>query len=49
MSEPLRSVRGITALAVSPNKKYLAAAENMADGYMPQVGVAGRGWGGVGL
>ncbi|KAG2490754.1 hypothetical protein HYH03_010908 [Edaphochlamys debaryana] len=39
ISEPLRSVRGISAVAVSPNKKYLAAAENMADGYMPQVTV----------
>lgn len=38
VSEQLRSVRGISAIALSPNKKFLAAAESMADGYMPQVG-----------
>ncbi|EFJ44044.1 hypothetical protein VOLCADRAFT_118871 [Volvox carteri f. nagariensis] len=37
ISEPLRAVRGITALALSPNKKILAAAESMAEGYTPQV------------
>lgn len=42
VSEPLRSVRGITAIAVSPDKLYLAAGESMADGYMPQVRVCVR-------
>ncbi|GIL83369.1 hypothetical protein Vretimale_11257, partial [Volvox reticuliferus] len=37
ISEPLRAVRGITALTLAPNKKFLAAAETMADGYVPQV------------
>lgn len=43
VSEQLRSVRGISAIALSPNKKFLAAAESMADGYMPQVGPCGVG------
>ena len=37
VSEPRRSVRGIAALVVSPDKRYVAAAESMADGYAPQI------------
>lgn len=36
MSESLCTVRAITAFAVSPNREYIAAGEQMAGDFLPQ-------------